>query len=39
MSPVQANEWMVEHMFPYYPLGDIKVDGQLVTKTEVPLVK
>lgn len=30
MNPRQANEWMVEHMFPYYPLGDIKVDGQLV---------
>lgn len=30
MSPRQANEWMVEHMFPYYPMGDIKVDGQLV---------
>jgi 2-oxoglutarate ferredoxin oxidoreductase subunit beta len=24
LSPVKANEWMVEHMFPYYPLGDIK---------------
>lgn len=30
MNPRQANEWMVENMFPYYPLGDIKVDGQLV---------
>ena len=25
MSPVKANEWMVENMFPFYPLGDIKV--------------
>lgn len=25
MTPVQANNWMVENMFPYYPLGDIKV--------------
>lgn len=25
MNAVQANEWMVEHMFPFYPLGDIKV--------------
>ena len=32
MTPVQSNEWMVENMFPFYPLGDIKVDGELVTK-------
>jgi len=25
MEPVASNEWMVENMFPYYPLGDIKV--------------
>jgi 2-oxoglutarate ferredoxin oxidoreductase subunit beta len=25
MTPVQANEWMVEHMFPFYPIGDLKV--------------
>lgn len=25
MTPVQANQWMEENMFPYYPLGDIKV--------------
>ncbi|MCL2728158.1 MAG: thiamine pyrophosphate-dependent enzyme [Bacteroidales bacterium] len=24
VSPVQANEWMEENMFPVYPLGDIK---------------
>ena len=24
MSPEKANEWMVEHMFPMYPLGDLK---------------
>lgn len=24
MSPVEANKWMEENMFPYYPLGDIK---------------
>ncbi|MDY0415628.1 MAG: thiamine pyrophosphate-dependent enzyme [Pseudomonas sp.] len=30
LSPVKANEWMVENMFPFYPLGDIKVDGKLV---------
>lgn len=31
MPPVKANQWMVENMFPYYPPGDIKVDGKLVT--------
>jgi 2-oxoglutarate ferredoxin oxidoreductase subunit beta len=25
MTPVQANQWMVENMFPFYPLGDLKV--------------
>ncbi|MFH0893132.1 MAG: thiamine pyrophosphate-dependent enzyme [Bacteroidota bacterium] len=25
MDPVQANKWMEENMFPFYPLGDIKV--------------
>jgi len=24
MTPVQANNWMVENMFPIYPMGDIK---------------
>lgn len=24
MSPVAANKWMEEHMFPEYPLGDVK---------------
>ena len=24
MSPEQANQWMAENMFPYYPLGDLK---------------
>lgn len=32
MTPVQANKWMVENMFPFYPLGDLKVDGELVNK-------
>lgn len=30
MPPVKANEWMEENMFPVFPLGDIKVDGELV---------
>lgn len=25
MTPVQANKWMEENMFPFYQLGDIKV--------------
>lgn len=29
MPPVQANKWMVENMFPFYPIGDIKTDGKL----------
>lgn len=33
MTPTQANQWMVENMFPYYPLGDIKVDGVKVNRT------
>jgi 2-oxoglutarate ferredoxin oxidoreductase subunit beta len=32
MSPVKANQWMVENMFPFYPLGDIKDNGELVEK-------
>ena len=24
LSPEKANQWMVEHMFPFYPLGDLK---------------
>jgi len=25
MEPVESNEWMEENMFPFYPLGDLKV--------------
>lgn len=32
MTPVESNKWMVDNMFPFYPLGDIKVDGKLVEK-------
>jgi 2-oxoglutarate ferredoxin oxidoreductase subunit beta len=35
MTPVQSNKWMEENMFPFYPLGDIKVDGKLIQKTEI----
>lgn len=24
VTPVQANKWMEENMFPFYPLGDMK---------------
>ena len=30
MQPVASNIWMEENMFPFYPLGDIKVDGVMV---------
>jgi 2-oxoglutarate ferredoxin oxidoreductase subunit beta len=30
MTPVRSNKWMEENMFPYYPLGDIKVEGEIV---------
>lgn len=30
MTPSKANKWMEENMLPFYPLGDIKVDGELV---------
>ena len=29
MTPVESNIWMEENMFPYFPLGDIKVNGKL----------
>lgn len=29
MAPVESNKWMVENMFPFYPLGDIKVPKQV----------
>ncbi|MFP4060709.1 MAG: thiamine pyrophosphate-dependent enzyme [Bacteroidales bacterium] len=33
MTPVQANKWMEENMFPVYPLGDLKVNGEIVEKS------
>lgn len=30
MSPVKSNQWLDENMLPFYPLGDIKVDGKLI---------
>jgi 2-oxoglutarate/2-oxoacid ferredoxin oxidoreductase subunit beta len=34
MTPVKANKWMEENMFPFYPPGDIKVDGEMIKKEE-----
>jgi 2-oxoglutarate ferredoxin oxidoreductase subunit beta len=28
MTPVASNKWMEENMFPFYPLGDIKVPSE-----------
>ncbi len=28
LTPVQSNTWMVENVFPFSPLGDIKVKGE-----------
>ncbi len=28
MAPVESNNWMVENMFPFFPLGDIKVPDE-----------
>lgn len=30
MTPVEANKWMEENMFKVFPLGDIKVEGQII---------
>ena len=30
MTPNDSNKWMEENMFPFYPMGDIKVNGKLV---------
>ena len=30
MSPLQANKWLEENMFEYYPLGDVKVNGKIL---------
>jgi len=32
MTPNDANKWMEENMFPFYPLGHIKVNGEFVNK-------
>jgi 2-oxoglutarate ferredoxin oxidoreductase subunit beta len=32
MTPRDSNEWLEENMLPFYELGDIKVDGELIQK-------
>ena len=32
MTPVQSNKWMEENMFPFYPLGDLKVPEEQTEK-------
>ncbi len=32
MLPYESNNWMEENMFPFYPLGDMKVNGKLKEK-------
>jgi 2-oxoglutarate ferredoxin oxidoreductase subunit beta len=29
MTPLEANDWMEKNMFPYYPLGDLKVPKEI----------
>lgn len=31
-NPIDANKWLEEHMLSYYPLGDLKVNGELIHK-------
>ncbi len=32
LPPVEANKWLEENMLPFYPLGDMKVEGKLIEK-------
>ncbi|MFO7789284.1 MAG: thiamine pyrophosphate-dependent enzyme [Bacteroidota bacterium] len=32
MAPLDANKWLEDNMLPFYPLGDIKTEGELVKK-------
>lgn len=33
MTPIEANKWLEENMLPFYPLGDIKVNGEILQKS------
>lgn len=35
LPPVAANEWMEQNMFPFYPLGDIKLNGEIVNNNKI----
>ncbi len=30
MTPLQSNKWLEENMIPFYPLGDMKVNGEIL---------
>lgn len=32
MTPVDANHWLEQNMLPFYPVGDMKDNGQLIQK-------
>jgi 2-oxoglutarate ferredoxin oxidoreductase subunit beta len=34
MTPVEANKWMEANMFPFYPLGDMKVPAEKTVQTD-----
>ena len=34
MTPIEAKDWIRDHMIPYYPLGDYKVVEELKRKIE-----
>lgn len=34
MTPVDADEWMEENMFPHFPLGDYKIDGKVIIRNQ-----
>jgi len=34
MTPVESNKWMEENMFPFYPLGDMKVPAEQPVQTD-----
>ncbi|MBN2813559.1 MAG: 2-oxoglutarate oxidoreductase [Bacteroidales bacterium] len=34
MTPNDANKWMEANMFPFFPPGDIKINGEMVAKAE-----
>ncbi len=39
LTPVEANKWMENNMFPVYPIGDIKVDGKIAQQIHAQSAK